>query len=303
VVLAKLADDANVSAVSTDVAVTAGRPTQGSASLELVHGSLEGLSVVGSKTEVTFYVADRQGNPVPSSEVIFVTSHGLIDGRCTLNSRSQCTVTYSTQGEAPSSGRAAILAYLDGEESFVDLNGDNIWQSGESFVDIGTAYRDDDFDGVYQSTEQTYPGGSTGSSNCSSGNLGVPFVVNTCDGTWSSNIRVRKIAQVVWASNKASITVKAGTTPSSSQVQVSVGDSIHPSNAMPSGSTVTAAMVGTSTCAVTAISPTSVFAGARDATNHTVYLNGDAACSGAIVRITVTTPSGSPSIKDITIPS
>mgnify|MGYP002137315599 CR=1 FL=1 len=123
---------------------------------------------------MSWRVADRQGNPVPAgSAVNFVASHGQVQGTCLLDAASQCSVTYTSQGLRPASGRAVILAYMDGEESFIDQNGDNIWQSGETFYDVGLAYRDDNGNGTYDiATEQTYPGGSTGAMPCEGAGAG-----------------------------------------------------------------------------------------------------------------------------------
>lgn len=40
--------------------------------------------------------------------------------------------------------------------------------------------------------ERTYPGGSIGSFGCAASTYAYPSVDNSCDGTWSDNIRVRQ---------------------------------------------------------------------------------------------------------------
>ena len=81
-------------------------------------------------------------NPVPDGTAVnFVATAGLVTGTCTTVN-SGCSVTYSSQGTRPVNGRVVILAYLNGEESFIDTNGDNVWQAGESFHGVGRAFVD-----------------------------------------------------------------------------------------------------------------------------------------------------------------
>lgn len=58
---------------------------------------------------------------------------------------SQCTVTIRTQNprNPARGGYVSILAYAAGEEDFTDANFSNAYDTGESFTDLGTAYRDD----------------------------------------------------------------------------------------------------------------------------------------------------------------
>ena len=35
------------------------------------------------------------------------------------------------------------MAYVEGEEDFVDVNGNNVFDAGEKFSDLGRAFRDD----------------------------------------------------------------------------------------------------------------------------------------------------------------
>ncbi|RLV61056.1 invasin [Parashewanella curva] len=50
----------------------------------------------------------------------------------------------------PRPGRATITAWAIGEESFVDLNGNGLYDSGEPFSDIGEAFSDHNEDGLYR---------------------------------------------------------------------------------------------------------------------------------------------------------
>ncbi|WP_162277367.1 hypothetical protein [Rhodoferax koreensis] len=230
-------------------------------------------------------------------------------------------MTYTSQGTRPSNGRVAILAYLDGEESFVDLNGDNIWQSGETFYDAGKAYIDENEDGAWTSGEQIIDT-STSSSACVNTTNTYPAIVSTCDSTWSSAIRVRKQTVITLATSNATIdcvTRNAGqpggyvtssncaTTPGRSVSGFTVfvhdtnangnvrGNQFGSSalyNAMPTGSTVSAAVTTSgATCTVTAVSP-NVVLNSPNGDLHDIILSGAADCATANIAVTVTSPGG-----------
>lgn len=290
VVNAVLAANGNIQASSLTLAVTSGVPTQRAASLAASTLAIEGLNIDGTTTAVTFRIADRQGNPVPAGTAVsFVASHGLVTGSCTLDASSACTVTYTSQGTRPANGRAVVLAYLDGEESFIDTNGNNAYDSGETFTDIGTAYRDDNENGAFDAGEQSYPGGMTGSAACSSGLLGTPFIANTCDGVWSGGIRVRSQMAIVLAPSQATIEQVSRTTQA---LTVRVSDGQTPRNSAVTGSTVAAVITtANSACTIVSVSP-NVVGNSTAPSLHAVTLNGDASCSAATIAVTVTSPTG-----------
>ncbi|MEO8118497.1 MAG: hypothetical protein ABI606_04145 [Rhodoferax sp.] len=294
VVTAALASNSAVQASSSGVAVTSGRATQNSASLSATKLSIEAFRTDGVQTTLTMRVADRQGNPVPAGAIVnFVASHGLVQGTCTLDSASQCNVTYTSQGAIRGNnnlGRVAILAFMDGEESFIDQNGDNVWQSGETFYDVGTLYRDDNESLAYDTaTEQLYPGGATGNATCAGDTYSYPSVANTCDGTWSTSIRVRQQTIIALATSDALITLTSGRTASGFTVRVTDANG----NAMPTGTTVTAAVAtsGAVCKIVGAVSPNVV----RNSSNggaHRVFLDEAADCLTVKVNVIVATPGG-----------
>jgi hypothetical protein len=293
IVTAALASNPAIKATSSGISVTSGKPTQNAASLSASKLSIEAYSHDGIQTDLTMRVADRQGNPIPPGAVVnFVTGFGLVNpGSCTTDANSSCSVTYSSQGAIRgynNTGRVAILAYMDGEESFTDLNGDNIWQAGEPFFDMGTVFRDDNQDSASDGTEQTYPGGAIGASSCASNLLSFPSVTGTCDGTWSSSIRVRKQIVIVLSTDKAVIS-QIGVR-SSKRLTVQVADVN--GNAMATGTTVAAAITTSGTaCAVSSVSPATV-SGATLPTIHAIILNEDPSCASASVLVTVTSTGG-----------
>jgi len=298
-VTATLASDSTIFASSLGLAVTSGAATQNSASLSATKLSIEALNVDGVTTTLTMRVADRMGNSVPDGTVVnFVTnSNSYVQGTCTT-SNSGCSVVFSSQGSRPANGRAVILAYLAGEESFIDVNGDNVWQSGETFNDLGRAFIDTNEDGVWQSGEQII-GTSSGSSACVNALSADSAIAGTCDGTWSGNVLVRRAITITLATSTASITRTTSRTSTGFRVWVhdantnaNANGNVPTFNAMPTGSTVSAA-IGTSgaTCKVSAVS-SNVVNNSSIGDFHDIILSGDSDCTTVTVNVTVTTPGG-----------
>ncbi|MDD2811203.1 hypothetical protein [Rhodoferax sp.] len=293
VVTASLKSNSTVTAASNNVTVTTGRAAQNKVSLSSDKFAIEGWSIDGAQATLTMRVADRQSNPIPVGSVVnFVASHGLVTGSCSIDANSLCTVTYRSQGTRPSNGRGVVMAYMEGEEAFVDLNSNNIWDSGETFTDLGVLFRDDNEDGTAQVTEPTYPGGSTGATACTANTGVVKSVAGTCDGTWSSAIRVRQQVTIAWSSSTANITSAAARTVGGFSVSVTDING----NAMATDTTVAGAVVTSGAkCAVLSVSNSPVN-NSPNAGQHFVRLNGEADCATSLVDVTVTSPSGTKSV-------
>ena len=250
--------------------VASGRPTQRSLSLAVEKLSIEGGNLDGITTNVTFSMADRQGNPVPpGTQVNFVTESGVfLPAVCFVpppipatatspaTPSSACTVTLRSQGTRTLNGKVSILAYVVGEEDFVDANGNNMFDCGESFTDLGFAFRDDNgqakdgANNIFDNGEFQVPRLASNSlctvakNPVASGVLaGVP---NTNDGVWG-DAEVRRMGTVVFATSRALITVSSmvASTPIERsspitnglpQVAVEIGDLN--GNSMPTGTKV-----------------------------------------------------------------
>jgi hypothetical protein len=288
-VKASLKADSLIYAISNGLTITTGRISQRFVSL--VASSLN-IETNSAATELTMQVADRLGNPVPAGvSVNFLASHGLISsvpvgtstaqvtGNCVLDTTSSCKMRWRAQGSRPPSGAVTILGYMEGEEAFSDANGNNAWDSGESFVDVGQVFLDGDGDGAYTNgVDQLIPGGATGSVLCAGSSHSRP---NTCDGVWSNSIRVRASTQIYWAK----------TALNASQLTFNISDDS--GGNMPSGSKVevealNAAVTG---CSVVAVNPAVVPQG-RSPASYQALTNGVAACAAGSYKVTVTTPVG-----------
>jgi hypothetical protein len=141
----------NISSQSSQLYVSTMIPDQAHFSLSAEKRFLEALHTDGVTTTVTARLADRSGNPVPDgTAVVFTAEGGSIQPSCTNGTvGGVCTVTWTSQNPRPSDGRATILAYAIGEESFTDTNGNGRYDLGEPFADLGEAYRDDNENGSF----------------------------------------------------------------------------------------------------------------------------------------------------------
>jgi hypothetical protein len=163
----------------------------------------------GDETNVRIQVADTAGNPVPEGSVIqFSTEGGQIQTSCTTtgvksgaSNISACSVTFSTQDFRPLDGFVNIIAWMEGEEAYKDLNANGRYDQGEPFIDTGRIYRDDDDSESYNASFDELSIGATlgstpgiGTQPCalapSSINInGRPLSIdNTCDGVWGKTL-------------------------------------------------------------------------------------------------------------------
>ncbi|WP_280154303.1 Ig-like domain-containing protein [Piscinibacter sp. XHJ-5] len=276
--------------------VSTGVPNQRFMSMSVEKWALN-WGMDGDTTKVTIRVADSAGNPVPEgTRVQFSTSGGQIVTSCALSgvaegtaTISACSVDFATQDFRPLSGRVSILAWLEGEEAYKDLNGNGAYDVGEPFADAGRLFRDDNGDKTFTDQVDELNVGATlastpgiGSSACvvdpavpvNDAPLSVPA---TCDGAWGRTF-VRAAAYLPVSDPRylnASVlgdTVRVWTKFGTDEV------------AAPSGTTLTVKTFPTG-CTVS-ISPSSVPNAAVDPTLHTISSTG-ATCTGGSVGIEV----------------
>jgi len=117
-----------ISGLSDALTVSTGLPIQRSMSLSAEHYNIEGGDIDGQTVEIGVRLADQYGNPVSDGTTVnFVTEGGAVgtsgQGACnTLN--GACKVDLVSQNFRPADGRVTVLAFVQGIENFVDLNGD-----------------------------------------------------------------------------------------------------------------------------------------------------------------------------------
>lgn len=308
VVKGAIADKPSVVDYSVAITVSSGSPAQDRFSLAIetdktVTESWSNITLVG----VAAYVADRLGNPVPDGTTInfSASSGGTVTSSCaTVNSSCSVSVTLNRNGS--SSPFVSILAYAVGEETFIDTNGNNKYDSGELFVDLGNIYRDDDLSNSYSVGEQIFPTTNNGTSACPVFETGKPnaklySVPNTCSGGWNDTIqiRARTVLYLAESSLIANFVSQVGTTINFTTSGVTNGGQppVKTSVAidfpfLPTGSTCSASTVTNS--------PVSASATPLTPSSHSVTVT--AACTRQQMRVLMTTPSGSISASVLTLP-
>lgn len=246
---------ASVRSASNILTIASGVPVQKASSLAIEKLSIEGFNTDGLTSNVTFSLADRQGNPVPDGTAVnFVAESGvMLPARCVVTGgSSQCSSQIRTSGTRPSNGRVSVFAYTSGEEDFLDLNFNNKYDLGEPFTDLGNAYRDDDGSLDFSVGEFSVP--RLGNVACTSVIARAESPVNSkagsCDGIWGTN-EVRREAVIIFATSEASISVVSRANP---LITLRVADLN--GNSMPVGSTITALKLsGSDECTVKRVSP------------------------------------------------
>lgn len=153
-----------VSTLSDQLVVSTGVPEQNSFTLSAAVLNVEGGQYNGctapTGTTITARLADHFHNPAPDGTAVsFTAEGGSVDASCltgliqttqadgsvvtTIGTPGQCSVRFCPGNPRPSDGRVTILAYALGEESFTDSNGNNRYDSGEPYVDLGDPFRND----------------------------------------------------------------------------------------------------------------------------------------------------------------
>jgi hypothetical protein len=330
-VTATLKTDATKSATSYGVSVTSGKATQDRISVSAEQLSMEAWNIDGVTNSINVIVSDRLSNPLPKGTLVnFVSNGGVITGKdasgnaargtCALTELSQCSVTYTSSNGAsrPANGRIAILAYMAGEESFVDANGNNMWDAGEIFYPVGRPFIDANESGAFDSGEQRIGISVAGTAACAAS--GYPSEANTCDASvWSADVLVRRQIIIVQATSEAEI---VGVRRTATALLVHISDANANSlqsgigrNSMPTGSIISAAVTPptkvtsttdpvtgvvtktteTGICTLLALSLDKI-GNTTEATDVVVYMEGpdcyNSSIGSAKIAVTVTAPSG-----------
>ncbi len=296
---AELKENSTVYALSKNLSVQYGPPSQDHFSISVGTYNVEGANWDGTSSTLTARLADRQGNAVPAGTVVnFTSSGGQIGASCTValsNGIASCTTTFASQAPRASNGRVAILAYAEGLKNYVDKNANNTYDTGDTLSEIGDAYRDDNENGQWDAGEFVITRG--GATTCSGSAWPTPSRTNTCTGTVDTTVRQQVV--LVMSGSRAVLNNLRSTSLTSLQFQLN-DDNSTGLNPMPYGSTVIATAIDNTSlnnlsCAVVSTIPAVVpnigpgtDTSAQLGTDHTVTLSGCAI--GDQVRVTVITP-------------
>ena len=187
---ATLVSSPTVSAVSKGVKVSSGRVTQYGVSLSVSKQSLR-TDIDGDVSTITARMVDRTGNPVPKGTVIsFVSEGGKVDPNCMTDDNGVCSVTLTTQNPRPLDNRVTVLAYVEGDKDYKDVDGDNLYTAGTDTLteNIGDFFRDDDENTLYTVGEFLYKK-AAGALQCAASTISQPNIPNTCDNNLSGVLR------------------------------------------------------------------------------------------------------------------
>ncbi|SLJ85469.1 hypothetical protein [Psychrobacter sp. DAB_AL43B] len=207
---ATLKSDKSISASAKNIAVATGRPTQKGITLALEKNVLADNAI--DTSGVSVYLTDRQGNFVPNGTVVsFVAEGGTITPNC-ATVEGNCSVTFTSQNPRPANGRVSVIAYVEGDKAYSDLNGDNVYTAGiDSLLDnIGNFFRDDNEDLKYNPGEFVYKRGALPDNakqvSCAASTLSQPNLPNfvleniniptTCDDSLATVLRKQIIMGV-----------------------------------------------------------------------------------------------------------
>lgn len=291
---AALAATPSVFAESQNLTIASGPPSQRFMSLSATTYNIEGWLLDGVSTTLTARIADRQGNAVADGTVVnFTAEGGQVANSCataTINKISSCSVDFQTQLPKPSGGRVSVLAYLAGTKDYDDLNGNNIFDAGDTLKQQGDAFRDDNEDNVFNPSEFVVSRG--GSIACPGTGGMFASRENTCNPGLSTT--VRQTAVILFASSSPSI-ADLITRPAS--ISFRLGSKENPLLPMPAG-TVVSATSPSDGCTVGDIGGSPVVnvlptPGAPKEDLKTDVLIGLKDCkSGQVVNVRVTSPSG-----------
>jgi hypothetical protein len=301
--------------LSDTLTISTGLPIQKSMSMSAEKYNIEGLEFDNEATNVTVLMADQYGNPVSDGTTInFVTEGGAVGsvtegaGACNTSGKTGgCTVQFRSQAFRPVNGRVTVLAYVQGLEDFVDMNGDGQYTAGEPFTDMGDAFLDAGSLAVTSGVPAN-PGTLDDVYQPANGDLPIPFnrtsFQATGDGKWGLNY-IRRSVEIVFSGGKATLITQrcvAGACvdapyaiplacPSNTEFTFRLVDQNN--NPLPAGTTVS--VVETDQVTVGTSSPATVpSTNAVGGTFHTLPIRRPDTCTAAApsFRVVVTTPKG-----------
>jgi hypothetical protein len=150
-----------VTVASDELLVSTGLPDQNSISMSAKPLNPEALIYNNATVSVLFQAADHFNNFVPDGSVVyFSTELGSIEDSCIIEN-GVCTVTWRSGNPRYSycdqllpaclPFQSTILAFMVGEESFIDINGNGFFDPDDifdTFTDMGEPFRDDNNNGI-----------------------------------------------------------------------------------------------------------------------------------------------------------
>ena len=205
-------DQTTIQTTSDLLVISTGIPHQNSFSLSASPCNIEGWDYDDETSDVKVKLADHFNNPVPDGTAVnFRTSGASIPASCTTTN-GECTVQFTSQNPRPTNGRCVILAYALGEESFIDLNANGIYDPGtaETFADMPEPFLDANENGVKDATEDFIDTNNDGSYSPADGIFNG--ILRASSITGPTTIHVRGSHSLILSGSQAFITLSIGNT-------------------------------------------------------------------------------------------
>lgn len=206
--------DTSISTQSSILTISTGIADADSFSIAVETLNVESYNIDGVTDAVTVHLADRFNNPVPDGTAVsFHTDGGSITPQCTTTAGA-CSATWTSQNPRPADGRVKILAFVIGEETFNDTNGNGVFDDADTFTDVGEAYEDDNQNSIHDAGEFFYDFNKDGVWNGPDGHYEGLQCTNNCgpDGAVSGNFTtgIGTTATLVMSTSGAKICASQG---------------------------------------------------------------------------------------------
>ncbi|CAN5497338.1 hypothetical protein BH09PSE5_BH09PSE5_29290 [soil metagenome] len=211
----------NITTVSSNLSIAVGLPSQLNFSLSQATRNIEGGTIDGTPNTYNIIASDRLGNPVPAGTAInFVTEGGQIEAAKQIQitgGLGRVSAGFVSAEPRPLDGRVTILAYALGEESFIDGNGNNVYDrtpTAESFQDLGDVFLSRGFSSEFAVADQFISLSITAGSECVTypnavfpqtlltRDATIPSKTSTCDGV-QGRAYVRRAIETVLSTSTA----------------------------------------------------------------------------------------------------
>ena len=192
----------DVGTIATEARITMGSSQPDQLHLGLAAGRLNipGLIYNNLEDTITATVGDRYSNPVPAgTPVYFAGECGVvaltdIDGVATNTTNQFGQATATTITGDPRDELCRYIYWTEGQEAYIDSNGNGMYDLGEPHTDQGEPFIDADDDGLYDNDETYFDldgnGRYTDVDNVWQGDT---FVWRSMNVRWSANVAAPQI--------------------------------------------------------------------------------------------------------------
>ncbi|WP_440874576.1 Ig-like protein, group 1 [Thalassotalea sp. PLHSN55] len=215
------------------LSINTGLPHQASMSIAADNFNLEAGDYNGETAAITVQLADNFNNPVADGTTVnFTTEGGSIEPSCTTVAGA-CSVTWTSGDPKPVDHRVTILATAIGHESFVDTNGNNVFDNADGsaiadvafvssgfgtiadassgFNDMSEAWRDDNANGSYEVGEVFIDINGNETFDDANGLFNGPQCQgDLCAAADSRSINIRRAIELVMSGSEAVFSLTNG---------------------------------------------------------------------------------------------